>query len=252
MNCREVKKYLDTYVDSELEAGRILEVDTHLEECEHCRSIVLLKRKLKSEIRELGQIKAPDYLRNQILAKANPRRKRWRNIIATAVPLAAAAALVMVLVLPGNAPDSEPLSGVVEDLVNRHARQLPMEIQGTDPREAATWFRGKVDFPVRAPLVNLKEATFQGARLSNVRSHQAAHMTYNVDGHPVTLMIFNPQVNGFTGGSHVTVNGKDVILGRRKGYNVAIFMQGDMAYALSSDLSQKRLLKLVRDFSRSW
>jgi anti-sigma factor RsiW len=252
MNCKEVKKYLDTYVDSELEAGRMIEVDAHLEDCESCRSIVLLKRKLKSEIQGLGQIKAPDHLRKNILEKANPNRRRRMAIAIAAVPLAAAAALVLALLLPSKAPEGEPLSGVVEDVVNRHVRQLPMEIKGTDPREASTWFRGKVDFPVRAPSLNLKEATFQGARLSNVRSHQAAHMTYSVNGHPVTLMIFNPQVTTFSGGRHVTVDGKEVILGRRKGYNVAIFMQGDMAYALSSDLSQKRLLKLVPDFSRNW
>jgi anti-sigma factor RsiW len=252
MNCREVTKYLDTYVDSELEAGRIIEVDTHLEDCARCRSIVLLKRTLKSEIRDLGQINAPEHLRRQILDKANPRRKRRMAVAIAAIPLAAAAALIIALGLPGNAPEEELLSGVVEDVVNRHVRQLPMEIKGTDPNEATTWFRGKVDFPVRAPSLNLKEATFQGARLSNVRSHQAAHMTYNVDGHPVTLMIFNPRVTTFAGGRHVAIDGKDVILGRRKGYNVAIFVQGDMAYALSSDLSQKRLLKLVQDFSRNW
>ncbi len=252
MNCREVKKYLDTYVDSELEAGRMIEVDTHLEECESCRSIVLLKRKLKSEIQRLGHITAPEHLRKAILNSANTSRKRRMTVVIAAVPLAAAAALVLALLLPGRTSEEESLSGVFDDVVNRHVRQLPMEIKGTDPREASTWFRGKVDFPVRAPSLNLKEATFQGARLSNVRSHQAAHMTYNVNGHPVTLMIFNPRVTSFAGGRHVTVDGKNVVLGRRRGYNVAIFMKGDMAYALSSDLSQKRLVELVRDFSRNW
>ena len=115
----------------------------------------------------------------------------------------------------------------------------------SDPVAAASWFRGKVDFPVQASRLGLKQASFQGARLSNVREHQAAHMTYMVDGHRVTLMIFNRQRTILKGGRQVSVKGKDVLLGTRNGFNVAVLLDGDIAYALSSDLSQERLLSLV-------
>ena len=59
--------------------------------------------------------------------------------------------------------DDEPLAAVVDDVVKRHARELPMEVEGADPSVAASWFRGKVDFPVRVPHLDLQNASFDGA-----------------------------------------------------------------------------------------
>jgi anti-sigma factor RsiW len=125
-----------------------------------------------------------------------------------------------------------------------------MEVEGADPSVAASWFRGKVDFPVRVPRLDLQNASFDGARLSHVRDHQAAHMVYTVDGHRVTLMIFSTDDIAIRGGDLVHVEGRDVVLGRRKGFNVAVMLDGDMAYAFSSDLPRGRLLDIVRSFAR--
>lgn len=245
MNCKDAKKYLDAYVDGELEPGLMLDIERHLETCESCQALTLVKRRLKSGIAELGRVKAPDHLRERIVALSHRDGRRRRVAMAAALPLAAAASLLFVLGTPfGNASDEQPLSKVVDDVVSRHAHELPMEVEG-DPSNAASWFRGKVNFPVHAPKLNLQEASFQGARLSNVREHQAAHMAYTVDGHRVTLMIFNRENTSLSGGRRVTVGGKDVLLGRRNGFNVAVVLDGDMAYALSSDLPQDKLLSLV-------
>ena len=75
-------------------------------------------------------------------------------------------------------------------------------------------------------------------------------MTYNVDGHRVTLMIFNPRTTLFRGGRQVKVGDRTVLLGRRNGFNVVVFRDRDIAYALSSDLPKERLLKLVAEFKR--
>jgi anti-sigma factor RsiW len=247
MNCKENQKYLDAYVDGELEPNHMLEVESHLENCDSCQSLVLVKRRLVSELAEFGNIKAPEHLRKKV-ERLRGHGHRFRNwTIAAALPLAAAASLLIAFNLQGNtAPQEEQLAEVVNDVVARHAGALPMEVNGPDATQAASWFRGKVDFPVRAPSLNLQQASFEGARLSNVREHQAAHMTYNVEGHRVTLMIFNRQNTDLDAGRHVKVDNKDVVLGQRNGFNVAVLLDGDMAYALSSDLSQDRLLKLIR------
>jgi anti-sigma factor RsiW len=245
MSCKNEKKYLDAYVDGELEPGLMLDIERHLETCESCQALVLLKRKLKSGIARLGEIKAPDHLRQRIVALSSGRYKARRIAAVAALPLAAAASLLFVLGTPSSGAPEAPLAELVGDVVARHAHALPMEVRG-DPDQASSWFRGKVDFPVRAPSLGLQQASFQGARLSNVREHQAAHMAYTVDGHRVTLMIFNRSNTAFSGGRHVKVNGRDVLLGRKNGFNVAVILDGDMAYALSSDLPQDRLLSLAK------
>jgi anti-sigma factor RsiW len=225
----------------------MLDVDNHVETCESCRALSLVNNRLKSELKKLGEVRAPEHLRVQVSKLRDGGRSRVvRVAFGAALPLAAAASLLIVFGSPFSSEPEEQLSKVVEDVVARHTGELPMEVTGADPVAAASWFRGKVDFPVRAPSLNLQKASFQGARLSNVRAHQAAHMIYNVDGHRVTLMIFNRASTHLTGGRPVKVGDKDVLLGRRNGFNVAVLLDGDMAYALSSDLPQNRLLSLVK------
>ncbi|MCP4675526.1 MAG: hypothetical protein GY854_08475 [Deltaproteobacteria bacterium] len=250
MNCREVNKYLDAHVDGELEAGLMLDLDNHLDDCDDCRAATLVKRRLKTELFALGQTRAPEHLRAQITSLARTRRRKKTIAVVAMGPLAAAAAVLLVLAMPKEKPSAEPVTAVVEDVVERHVRELPMEIEGPDPSHAASWFRGKVDFPVHGPNLNLKQASFQGARLSNVRAHQAAHMTYNLDGHRLSLMIFNPRTSVLRGGHRVQVGNREVLVGRRNGFNVVVFLDGDMAYALSSDLPQRRLLKIISDFKQ--
>ncbi|MBW2276696.1 MAG: zf-HC2 domain-containing protein [Deltaproteobacteria bacterium] len=252
MSCEEISKYLDAYVDGELEAGLMLEVESHIDDCETCAARERLKREFKSQIAALGRrVEAPERLRQRVVSISSRHRKRRLIVLVAAAPLAAAAALLLVLFWGADPQDTdEPLAAVVDDVVRRHARELPMEIEGADPAVAASWFRGKVDFPVRVPNLDLQNASFDGARLSHVRDQQAAQIVYTVDGHRVTLMIFNTDAVTIRGGDLVHVAGRDVVLGRRKGFNVAVMLDGDMAYAFSSDLSRGRLLDIVRSFAR--
>jgi len=251
MNCAETKKYLDAFVDGELEAGLILEVESHVDGCASCAALVGLKRRIKAELFAIGtRTTAPEGLRLRIGSLPAKRNNRRLLAAAVSVPLAAAAALLLVLnVGRAPAPADEPLSAVVNDVVERHARDLPLEVRSADPAAATTWFQGKVDFPVRAPQLKLAGASFQGARLSNVQSAQAAHMAYTVDGHRVTLMIFPVEHLQIQGGTVVRAGGHDVLLGRHNGYNVAVTVDGDMAYAVSSDLPKERLVSLLTDMS---
>jgi len=244
MSCRETRKYLGAYVDGELAAEQMLAVEAHVDDCETCAARVELERALKRELAALGDVRAPERLRRRV-ERISSRRRARRILAVAAVPAAAAAALVLALgVGAGDAGRADPLAAVVEDVVQRHSRDLPMEVRGPDPATAATWFCGKVDFPVRAPRLAIENASFEGARLSNVQSHQAAHMLYTVDGHRVTLMIFSADRIDLRGGERVRAGGREVTVGRRRGYNVAVLVEGDMAYALSSDLPAARLAGL--------
>ena len=250
MSCVDTRRYLDTYLDGELDAEALIDVERHLASCAACGASATLRSRLKSELRELGEVRAPDTLRRRIEALPTRRARSRRWMAVAAVPVAAAAALVIALLPIGHASDKELSQIVMEDLVQRHSRPLPMEVRDHDPLRAASWFEGKVDFPVHPPRLGIKNASFEGARLSNVRSSQAAHMTYLVDGHRVTLMIFNPRHADLTSGRKVRVGGHEVLVGDRNGYHVAVLIKDGLAYAFSSDLPEQRLLALVGSISR--
>lgn len=250
MNCVNSKKFIDAYMDGELEAGMMLDIENHLESCGACNSLLRLKRDMKSALSTGGKIQAPEHLRIQInsMRGGATSRRRWPGPV-IAAPIAAAAALMFFFWGSGQPEVSEgarqEVALVVNDVVDRHVRSLPMEIQDSNQLKAASWFQGKIDFPVRPLGPGIKNATFQGARVSNVRENQAAQMVYVVDGRKVTFMVFPASSISVAGGNIVTVKGKEILTGRRNGYNVAMAKEGDMIYAVSSDLPTKRLVELL-------
>ncbi len=252
MNCVNSKKFIDAYMDGELEAGMMLEIENHLGQCDSCSSFLRLKRDLKSALHQHGQLQAPEHLRLhvQALATGGGSVFWWPRPVVVA-PIAAAAALMLFFWSTGQPgmPDStrQEVALVVQDVVDRHVRDLPMEIQDSNQVKAASWFQGKIDFPVQPLRPGIKNVIFQGARVSNVRENQAAQMVYTVDGKKVTLMVFPAHRISVAGGNLLTVRGKEILTGRRNGYNVAMSKEGDMIYALSSDLPTKKLVQLLVD-----
>ncbi|MBN2530919.1 MAG: zf-HC2 domain-containing protein [Deltaproteobacteria bacterium] len=251
MNCVNNKKFIDAYMDGELEAGMMLEIENHLGQCTDCSGYLRVKRDLKSALHHFSQIQAPDHLRAQISTLGTRAGRVWWPKPVVVAPMAAAAALMLLFWStdqPG-IPDSskQEVALVVQDVVDRHVRDLPMEINDSNQLRAASWFQGKIDFPVRPLGPGLKNTTFQGARVSNVRENQAAQMVYTVDGKKVTFMVFPAHRISVAGGNMLTVRGKEILTGRKNGYNVAMSKEGDMIYAVSSDLPVKRLVQLLID-----
>lgn len=250
MNCTNSKKFIDAYMDGELEAGMMLEIETHLDNCANCAGLFQVKKKMQSELSMLGRIQAPEHLRAQVESIHNGKFRLWWKRPMVAAPLAAAAALMLLFWSSGNEQlpiSTQEVALMVDDVVDRHIRELPMEIQNSSQNAAASWFQGKIDFPVRTLGPGIKNATFKGARVSNVREHQAAQMVYLVDGKKVTFMVFPANRLSVSGGNLMTVKGKKIVTGQRNGYNVVMAKEGDMIYALSSDLPVKRLVSLLVD-----
>jgi len=243
MNCATSRKFIDAYMDGELEPGMMLEMEGHMAACADCSALHLLKRRMQRALREGCAMEAPAALRQSVRAiAASGGRRRWTMV---ALPAAAAAAVLVGVLFVGSLAPSDTVDAVVEDMVARHARALPMEIADAREDAAASWFQGNIDCPVRPLSPGLKNASFEGARVSNVRDQQAAQMTYLVDGRRVTFLVFPAADLTIRGGDVRTVNGREYLTGRRNGYNVALTREGDMIYAVSSDLSANRLVSLL-------
>ncbi|NLN62727.1 MAG: hypothetical protein GX146_07600 [Myxococcales bacterium] len=249
MTCAITRKFVDAYMDEELDAATVLQLDAHLAACDSCRDLLNLKQAMKREIRDIGlRTAAPDALRQRIQRAARPRPHPW----VTAAALTAAAAAVIIVAATATpwrraAEDDTAVAQVLDAVVLRHNRPLPMEVTGSDPGQAQHWFRGKLDFPVQAPAPGLRRANFEGARVSNVQAQQAAHMTYALDGHRVSLMVFPAENLHIRGGNVRVVHGQKILVGTRRGYNVAMTERNGVIYALSSDLPAEALAEMLAE-----
>jgi anti-sigma factor RsiW len=96
-DCIRLERWLTAYVDDELDAVHILEVESHLDSCDVCREQTVLARSVRASLRHAARfdasIKAPSALRDRICAVMVAERKHEATTMETAVrtPKAAAA-----------------------------------------------------------------------------------------------------------------------------------------------------------------
>lgn len=256
MSCRDVQRSVHAFIDAELEAKQILELEAHVSTCAECRRMVEFERWFKGELREsLGRITAPPGLAQGVRASLD-RAERVTTLRAVLPKAGLAAALVagiaaaLVLpewLLPASPPPGPPVvqHQVVEYVAKQHARGLPLEVAASDAASVSQWFRGKVDFAVTPPAFHSDQIKLVGGRLSHVGDEQAAYLVYEHQGRPVTVVVFPDDRQIPFGGVERRAGNRDVFLGQSLGYNVAMWHQGGVNYAVSSDLDQRDMIQLV-------
>jgi anti-sigma factor RsiW len=263
--CEETRRYVDAWVDGELDPGASLLVEAHIAECGGCHAEADGIRSLKRTFAALRESdRAPMPLRAKLLAALDAEDGAQRDAIASAKRrkhaagfVLAGAALAGLVVTTGRvnttAPDMPVASAgmvppVLEDIATRHARDLPVEVRAGDPGQVANFFRGRLDIPVRPVTFRGVPAQLVGARISNVRDRMAAALFYDVGGRRVTVFVFDSSLLPRQGGGAVyrtIVNNQPVYVGNAHGYTVAFSEYDGVGYALASDLPAQDAIRMV-------
>jgi anti-sigma factor RsiW len=259
MQCELVEKYLDAYVDQELDAGSLIQFESHLNECPSCQKRLALTRLIKAQVKERwAGITAPESLLHRVqteLANAPEEERRGLPRVAV-VGMSAAAAVVFAvfgiyqalggkLSYKSSVAESSLMLPIFEDVVNRHTQEQPVDVQDAEPDRIVLWFRSKVRF--RVHLVDFREPSvhFVGARLSHVRERQAATFYYSVSGRRLTAVMFESPTPLSQGCERVVIGGHELYYRNVFGYTVPVIQHNNIAYAFTSDLDRGSLLRMV-------
>ncbi len=244
MNCRELDSLLHAYLDDELVDGERVTVEAHLSGCASCAQQAEIQRHNLSLIRtraKEGTPVAPVVLKARLHGQiqALESRHRYRR----AAQWSAAAASVVVLAALGDQQwHAWQRRLFIEEAARRHARQLPLEMQG-QPEVLEAWFGGKLDHRVTVP--RFPNATTAGARLLNVRDREAAYIRYDAprgssgEPHHLGLFVFDDAGDLNLGAL------PDSAVGNSHGYNVVSWRDGDVVYELVTDLDEHDIRELV-------
>lgn len=265
--CEETRRYVDAWVDGELDPGASLHVETHVGRCEACRAEAEMIQSLKRAMAGLReQDQAPAALRSRVMMMLEAEDKAADNEVRSAQKrkhaagfMLAGAALAGFIVATGRHTASPQgaagmemqtaslIPPVLEDIAERHARELPVEVSGAHPEQVQNFFRNRLDIPVRPLAFHGVAAQFVGARISNVRDQMAAVLYYDVGGRRVTVLVFDPSLlpRQSYGVARVTLNSQPVYVGNVHGYTVALAERGGVGYAVASDLPQQDALRIV-------
>jgi anti-sigma factor (TIGR02949 family) len=243
VDCQEVQKFIHAFLDGEFDEQEKIAITAHLSACEHCNRRAQLEEAFRRKLKEsFAATQAPPHLRASVEAALGDRRGRpAKTLLLRIVPAAAAVALVLGVLLTRQRVAS-PLTPLIEQSIAGHRQQLPMDIADPNPSTVQQFFRDKVPFAVRPPRFPSREVQLVGARLSNLREHQAVKVTYTVRGNRLTVFIFDPHEMPSIG----RLRERDVTWRGHQGYNVAMYTSGGTGYAVTSDMEPNQLVKLIR------
>jgi anti-sigma factor RsiW len=142
--------------------------------------------------------------------------------------------------------DGDPF---VAELVDRHERvvrrTLPLELSTADGDTASAWFQDKVPFQLRVPRFTDPRVRLRGGRLTHVGDQDAAYLGYELQGHPLSVLVLPGGSQPVGGERAYDVGGKTVFASRRAELSYAVFRAGDVVYALVSDIPEMMLVELA-------
>ncbi len=268
-DCRDFSRALGSYLDGELEASKLFEIDGHVASCERCREEVQLLRATRGSLRRVVRSSAPQGLRDRVAGAMEAERLReevmdppyaggvvpvrtsWRSM----VPVATAAAIALAW---GAAARSAPVAAsrevhagfgddLLAELVAEHSQPLPPD--GTNS-QAVRGLERYVGFPVHPASFERGGAHFVSGRVIPLHSQRAYMLQYLVgtgdDAQRVSVLVYDAekiQVNGNL--APRSIGTVEVRVGREKGYSVAATQRAGVGYLLASDLDTDRSAALA-------
>ncbi|MCA9527592.1 MAG: zf-HC2 domain-containing protein [Myxococcales bacterium] len=254
IDCTDFRKYLDAYFDGELADPERGEFDAHIAVCGDCRKHYAQRAWFQGAIRpalrrscslsEGARARLQDSL---VGARRQLRRRSMIRRLAPVVPAAVAVGAVFMLVTPltGFVP-------VIDEAVEQHCEQAPVEVPTPETDELEGWFAGKLPFRFQAPRFRQQEGVMLlGGRLTRLAGpettrRQAAYLVYGVGRHKLSVLVFDGgSLDVGDVGRQQVVNGRTLSMHDSRGYRVALFRQGELAYAVTSDLPEERMVDLI-------
>ena len=252
-------------LDGELDTDEERLAELHLASCPDCRCAFRRERLFREGIRRRRPLHAaPDPLRARVAAvldtglgtaaRRRPAAARlpagWAKRARATAALALVAGIVAFAALRG-LPDAvlpqveaASFSATAVDVHQRQRRgELPLEVETGSARDVSEWFAGKVPFVVTLPEHQDRSGRasrfeIKGARLVGFGGGYAAYVAYEMDRHPISLVITSTSVARPAGGQAVSSKGITFHFENIHGLEVVTWSHRSLTYALVSNLTE--------------
>ncbi len=257
--CGEVRGLLLDYQRGRLPLEAHEQVAGHLAGCSACAHADAAERELTGLLEErLPQHPASLALKRRLAmrwpADAAPARRRGRWYGALVPVLAVAAALVVAVPVARwqieTARQAAGTDEMVTETVNDHLRvlgsQRPLEIESGGIHQVKPWFAGRLDFAPAVGFAGDADFPLKGGAVGYFRDRRAAVFVYGRRLHTISLFVFRADGLPWPARGVRDVGGVDVYATAERGFNVVLWRQGELGYALVSDVDASELSRLAR------
>jgi anti-sigma factor RsiW len=250
MNCSTVERYLDAFVDGEVDASAGLEVEKHVSACAACQERLQFTEWMKRSLKAQRDTAAPSSLRSRVEASLEAEQSQFRFDLSWRGTAAAAAVALCVFGLGGalkmkghEVQMASAVAPILEDVVLSHMRSVPSEVARRD--DVPAYFQQRVGFQVHPVDFADPSVRFVGARDIQVGGRHAATLQYDVQGRRMTVVAFRRPAQADSIGDEVEAGGRSVRYVRVMGHLVPLVEHDGVVYAVLGDLEPEDRLAMA-------
>lgn len=233
MTCEDVRIKLAPYVDSELPAGELAELESHLRTCASCAADALGRLQMKRAIRgaAMRYAPAPEFRLRMEQAIGAKKKTAWTAIWFPKLGMAAAAAVLLIasVAIWANRQERERSFAELADMhVAALASANPVDVVSTDRHTVKPWFAGKIPFSFNLPELQNSEFTLAGGRVAYFHHSPGAQLLFNLRKHQLSVFIFQERSGNipFTAGS---------VSATRLAFHMETWSEGGLRYFIVGD-----------------
>ena len=257
MDCHDVLLVLLDYQQGRLAPEAQGQVRAHLDRCAECAHEDRLEHELTQALeRRLPQHAAPLSLKRRLAAQwptdAVPSRPR-RRWLTTWMP-AAAAALVLLAVVPlawqrALGPGGAGPEAMVAEAVNDHVRllqsQRPLEVESGGIHQVIPWFSGRLDFSPTVRFAGDEDFPLHGGAVGYFVDRKTATLVYGRRLHTISVLVFRADGLPWPRAGLEKLGRLEVYRTASRGFNVLLWRDGELGFAVVSDVDPRDLALLV-------
>jgi anti-sigma factor (TIGR02949 family) len=245
VDCREIEKFVQVYIDGELDAEDQTIIEEHLRQCPACLAQVDYERRFIKAVKiRVPKVAAPVSFKTQLVAnmgKAPKQRPLSRRLMWSSIPAAAALALVITFTWTVTSGFSPLVSAAVE----QHSLEPDVDVNTSDSATVENWFKKKVDFNVTLPRFQTRKANLIGARLSRLAEQRAALIRYRSGIHQFSLFVVSDNGGELDTKTCQRVKTREFCVTERKGYTVVIWRSRGLIYSLVGDSAPQEMMDVI-------
>src|SRR6266478_4254850 len=199
MTCDGRQKFLQAYIDGELDLAKSIETEQHLETCNVCFQRYNQYRSLQSALRQSNlYYDAPEELARSIYksVKATQRSRslarRLRESSGRIFVLAGSFALVFLIAWNlGRVSQSSHTDAITQAVLESHIHSLLVnhltDVPSTDQHTVKPWFNGKTSFSPVVKDLSSQGFPLIGGRLDYINDQRVAALVYQRHQHLINL-----------------------------------------------------------------
>ena len=245
-DCDAIREQLLDSISERLSAKRQTRIDEHLQTCAECSRIFARERALSSALAQRPTYALPPSLRAKLTSQVVPpkTKPRWARVFAIAAPALAAAMLALFVAQRWYTPDQALINEAVNDHLRVVYAEHPIEIESGGIHQVKPWFTGRLDF---APVLSFSgddEFPMAGGAIGLFVDRKAATFLFKHKLHSISLFVFRSEGLAWPLHSNSSLGALPCTISHLRGFNTLLWKDGDLGYALVSDVDASELQRL--------